>query len=215
MRVLIADDEKPMQLILKAYFEKEGFEVMTAGDGETAMNLFYGKPIDLAILDWMMPNGTGIQVCQEMKKIRETKVLLLTAKSEVEDELLALEAGADDYLRKPFDPRILLARAKRLLGADQRLCYGALMIDLGANKIYRDGVDVMATKTELELVKCLATHPGQIFGRKQLLDTVWGLDYIGEERTVDTHIRRIREKIGAGWIKTHRGLGYSWETANE
>ncbi|WP_028776894.1 response regulator transcription factor [Shimazuella kribbensis] len=215
MNVLIADDEKQMLSILRAYFEKEGFQVDTAGDGQAALNLFYEKVYDLVILDWMMQKGNGIATCREMKEKRDTKILLLTAKSEVEDEIIALEAGADDYLRKPFHPRVLIARAKRLVRSNQQWKYGDITINFEAKKIYRKDVDLMATRIEFELVKCLATHKGQILSRKQLLDRVWGLDYIGEERTVDTHIRRVREKVGEYWIKTHRGIGYSWEDNHE
>lgn len=209
MNLLLADDEPLMLQVIKAYFMKEGFQTFLAQDGEEAINLFYHHKIDLAILDWMMPKRSGIEVCREIKKMGRTKVLLLTAKGNVDDEFLALQSGADDFVRKPFDPRILLLRAQKLLQLGAKMTFGDLTVDLDAQKVYRDGNDVQATHKEFELVKYLAQNKGQIITRKMLLDQVWGLDYYGEERTVDTHVRRLREKIGEGRIKTYRGMGYS------
>jgi DNA-binding response OmpR family regulator len=209
MNLLLADDEPLMLQVIKAYFMKEGFQTFLAQDGEEAINLFYHHKIDLAILDWMMPKRSGIEVCREIKKMGRTKVLLLTAKGNVDDEFLALQSGADDFVRKPFDPRILLLRAQKLLQLGASMTFGDLTVDLNAQKVYRDGNDVQATHKEFELVKYLALNKGQIITRKMLLDQVWGLDYYGEERTVDTHVRRLREKIGEGRIKTYRGMGYS------
>jgi DNA-binding response OmpR family regulator len=209
MNLLLADDEPLMLQVIKAYFMKEGFQTFLAQDGEEAINLFYHHKIDLAILDWMMPKRSGLEVCREIKKMGRTKVLLLTAKGNVDDEFLALQSGADDFVRKPFDPRILLLRAQKLLQLGASMTFGDLTVDLNAQKVYRDGNDVQATHKEFELVKYLALNKGQIITRKMLLDQVWGLDYYGEERTVDTHVRRLREKIGEGRIKTYRGMGYS------
>jgi DNA-binding response OmpR family regulator len=215
MNLLLADDEPLMLQVIKAYFMKEGFHTFLAQDGEEAINLFYQHKIDLAILDWMMPKRSGIEVCREIKKMGRTKVLLLTAKGNVDDEFLALQSGADDFVRKPFDPRILLLRAQKLLQLGAKMTFGDLTVDLDAQKVYRDGNDVQATHKEYELVKYLAQNKGQIITRKMLLDQVWGLDYYGEERTVDTHVRRLREKIGEGRIKTYRGMGYSLVTDDE
>ncbi|CAH0320499.1 response regulator transcription factor [Peribacillus simplex] len=215
MKVLIADDEKDMLKILKAYFEREGFHVFLAEDGEEALTIFYSNKINLAILDWMMPKVNGLQVCKEIKSNSDTKVLMLTAKSENEDELAALKIGADDYVRKPFHPGILLARAKKLLRKEKIVQLKDIKIDLEAKKIYKKEKNLNATKTEFELLRCFLNHKGSILTRKKLLDIVWGFDYFGEERTVDTHIRRLRDKIGEGVIKTHRGLGYSLEEEDE
>ncbi|MGZ9816717.1 response regulator transcription factor [Peribacillus simplex] len=215
MKVLIADDEKDMLKILKAYFEREGFHVFLAEDGEEALTIFYSNKINLAILDWMMPKANGLQVCKEIKSNSDTKVLMLTAKSENEDELAALKIGADDYVRKPFHPEILLARAKKLLRKEKIFHIKDIRVDLEAKKIYKNDKDLNATKTEFELMRCFINHKGSILTRKKLLDIVWGFDYFGEERTVDTHIRRLREKIGEGLITTHRGLGYSLEEEDE
>ena len=215
MRVLIADDEQDMLKILKAYFEKEGFQVHLAKDGEEALEIFYEVKIDLAILDWMMPKRNGITVCQEIKKNSSVKVLMLTAKSENEDELAALQSGADEYVKKPFHPGILLTRAKKLLNQDEVIQVQNLKIDLIKNKVYKSDKELEITKTELELIKCFLNHKGTILTREKLLDIVWGFDYFGDERTVDTHVRRLRKKIGEDIIKTHRGLGYSLEDERE
>ncbi|MFC7394172.1 response regulator transcription factor [Scopulibacillus cellulosilyticus] len=211
MNILIVDDEKDMLKILKAYFEREGYDTFLAEDGEEALDIFYSNKIDLAILDWMMPHLNGISVCKEIKKNSQAKVIMLTAKSENEDELMALNTGADDYVKKPFHPDILLTRAKKLLKEDAIVKFGDIKIDFKGKKIYKNDHDIQATKTEFELMRCFLKNQGHILSRKDLLDIVWGLDYIGEERTVDTHIRRLREKVGTGLIKTHRGLGYSLE----
>lgn len=194
MRVLIADDEQDMLKILKAYFEKEGFQVLLAKDGEEALEIFYEVKIDLAILDWMMPKRNGITVCQEIKKNSSVKVLMLTAKSENEDELAALQSGADEYVKKPFHPGILLTRAKKLLNQDEVIQVQNLKIDLIKNKVYKSDKELEITKTELELIKCFLNHKGTILTREKLLDIVWGFDYFGDERTVDTHVRRLRKK---------------------
>lgn len=215
MRILIADDNRDMLRILRAYFEKEGYEVHTAEDGEEALAVFYRKRIDLAVLDWMMPKRSGLDVCREIKARSDKKVLILTAKSEEEDELKALSIGADEYIRKPFHPKILVLRAKKLLGDEKGMRYRSLRIDLEGSKIYKDGADLQVTKTEFELMCCLVRHKGRILSRDQLLDLVWGFDYFGDARTVDTHVRRLREKVGEHLIQTHRGLGYSVEADDE
>ncbi|PEX94044.1 response regulator transcription factor [Bacillus cereus] len=215
MKVLIADDEQDMLRILKAYFEKEGFEVLLAKDGEEALQIFYDEKIDLAILDWMMPVYNGITVCQEMKKNSSIKVLMLTAKSDCEDELAALQSGADEYVKKPFHPGVLLTRAKKLVQHDDVIQIQDVQINFAKNKVFKDNKELDITKTELELIKCFLHHKGMILTRKKLLDIVWGFDYFGEERTVDTHVRRLRKKIGENIIKTHRGLGYSLEEHSE
>ncbi|OPA73976.1 DNA-binding response regulator [Paenibacillus selenitireducens] len=215
MQILIADDEMDMLRILRAYFEKEGYKVFAAADGEEALEIFYREKIDLAIVDWMMPKMNGLDVCKEIKARSDKKVLILTAKSEEEDELKALHLGADEFIRKPFHPKILVLRAKKLLGDEKGIVFKHIRIDVEGNKLYRDGRDLQATKTEFELMYCFVRNKGHILTRHQLLDLVWGLDYYGDERTVDTHVRRLREKVGEDVIKTHRGLGYSVEDEHE
>ncbi|MBU3108287.1 response regulator transcription factor [Clostridium gasigenes] len=209
MNILIADDEAQMVKILSAYFNKEGFNTILAKDGEEALNLFSSSKIDLAILDWMMPKVNGIDVCRYIKDNSNTKVLILTAKGENEDELEALNCGADEYVKKPFDPRILIMRAKKLLEFKDLLKISNLNIDIASKKVYKNEEILTLTKIEFELIKCFTINKGIILSREKLLDLVWGLEYEGDYRTVDTHIRRLRSKIGEEIIKTHRGLGYS------
>ena len=201
--------------ILSAYFEKEGFNTILAKDGEEALSLFSSNKIDLAILDWMMPKKDGLQVCREIKENSNTKVLMLTAKSQTEDELKALNIGADEYIRKPFDPRILILRAKKLTGTSELLKIKNLKIDFKSNKVFKNDEEINLTKKELELIKCLVDNKGIILSREKLLNLVWGMDYFGDYRTVDTHIRRLRAKIGEDIITTHRGIGYSLENMDD
>ncbi len=215
MSILIADDERNMLKILKAYFVREGFEVFTAEDGQAALDIFYSKKIKLAVLDWMMPRVSGIEVCKEIKENSNTKVLVLTARSQNEDELRAFTNGADEYIKKPFDPRILIIRAKKLLGEENIVHFKDLKLHLEAKKVYKNGKDLHMTKKEFELLETLWNNRGIILSRTKLLDMVWGFDYMGGERTVDTHIRRLREKAGENLIKTYKGMGYSLEDRSE
>ncbi|GAA0127264.1 response regulator transcription factor [Clostridium sp. CTA-19] len=211
MRVLIADDEKDMVKILDAYFKKEGFETILAYDGESALQLLSSNKVDLAILDWMMPQINGIEVCKYIKENSDTKVLMLTAKVQNEDEIEALSCGADEYIKKPFDPRILIIRAKKLLDFSEGVRFKDLEINLKSKKVYKNDEHLNLTKIEFELLVCLMRNKGIILSREKLLDLVWGIDYEGDYRTVDTHVRRLRSKVGDEIIKTYRGLGYSLE----
>jgi DNA-binding response OmpR family regulator len=211
MNILIAEDEREMARVLSRYFEKEGFTVYLCHDGEEALNVFYANTFDVVVLDWMMPRLSGIDVCREIKELSDTKVLMLTAKSETEDELKALGTGADDYLRKPFDPRILIVRVKKLADYKEVIRHEEITINLKKAKIYKSGKDLNATNIEFQLLKLFLSNKNCIFGREQLLNKIWGYDYDGTERTVDTHIRRLRKKIGEEVITTHRGLGYCVE----
>lgn len=215
MNILIADDEELMLKILTAYFEKEGFKTFAAQDGEEALQLFYTQKIDLAILDWMMPQMDGIEVCRAIKRESHAKVLLLTAKGEFEDELKALQAGADEYIRKPFDPRIVMLRAKKILKVDRKLVIKDLKIDMQGRKINKNDKELNLTKTEFDLIKCLIENKGKVLSRQLLLDSVWGFEFSGDERTLDTHIRRLRGKVGEETIRTHHGMGYSMEDYHE
>ncbi|AOH54739.1 response regulator transcription factor [Peribacillus muralis] len=210
MKILIADDEKGLTAILKTYFEKEGFNVYVAYDGEQALNLFFSNKIDLVVLDWMMPKLNGMEVCAEIKKMSLVKVVMLTARSSNDDEFRALDIGADEYIRKPFDPRILMIRVKKMLGLEKTVAIRDLKMDFPRMKVYRNGNEVKLYKKEFELLTFLYKNKGRILSRDTLLTMVWGMSYIGEERTVDTHINRLRDKIGADNILTHRGLGYSF-----
>lgn len=209
MNILIADDELAMLKILQNYFQREGFTVFTATNGEEALAIFYQEKIDLAILDWMMPKKDGLMVCREMKQTQKIKVLLLTARDTGEDEFQALAEGADDYVNKPFYPKVLIMRAKKLLQIEAIQQLQNVSFDVTSKRVWRAGIEIELTKTEFELLRVFSQNRRQILTRDQLLDLVWGLDYMGDARTVDTHIRRLREKIGENIIQTHRGIGYS------
>lgn len=209
MNILIADDELDMLKILQSYFKKEGFTVFTATNGTEALDIFYNEKIDLAILDWMMPEKDGITVCREMKKTQKIKVLILTARDTGEDEFIALSDGADDYVKKPFYPKVLLMRAKKLLQMESIQRINDVSFDISSKRVWRSGNELILTKTEFELLRIFSQNRRQILTRDQLLDLIWGMDYEGDPRTVDTHIRRLREKIGEDIIQTHRGVGYS------
>lgn len=209
MNILIADDELDMLKILQNYFQREGFTVFTATNGEEALTVFYQEKIDLAILDWMMPKIDGMMVCREMKKTQKIKVLMLTARDTGEDEFKALADGADDYVNKPFYPKVLIMRAKKLLQIEAIQQLHDVSFDVTSKRVWRAGTEIELTKTEFELLRIFSQNRRQILTRDQLLDLVWGLDYMGDPRTVDTHIRRLREKIGENIIQTHRGIGYS------
>lgn len=215
MNILVADDELSMLKIIEAYLKKENFNVLTASDGEEALEKFYENKIDLAILDWMMPNIDGIEVCKRIKEKSDTKVMMLTAKGQVDDEIDALNIGADDYMKKPFDPRLLIIRVKKLIGYNDIFKLKNLKVDLKQQKAFKDDKDLGLTKTEFKLLKTLVNNKGSILPREKLLDLVWGMDYYGDLRTVDTHIRRLRSKIGEEYITTHRGLGYCLEDIND
>lgn len=209
MNILIAEDNKELCRVLRTYFEREGYHVFSAYDGEEALNIFYDEEIDIAVLDWMMPVVNGISVCKEIKNSSDVKVLILTAKSEIDDELAALDIGADEYIRKPFDPRILIARVNKLLSVRDIMSVQDIRLDTKMCRIYKNDNEVNVTKIEFKLLKYLLTNKGQIISREQLLNKVWGYNYEGTDRTVDTHIRRLREKIGNNIIITYRGMGYS------
>lgn len=215
MNILIADDEKHMTTILKTYFEKEGYNVWVAADGEEALELFFSNKIDLVVLDWMMPKRSGIEVCNEIKQVSLAKVVMLTARSSHDDEFSALDIGADEYIRKPFDPRILMLRIKKMLGTEKVAAIRDLEIDFERKKVYRNGEELSLYKKEFELLTFLYENKGRILSRDSLLSSVWGMDYLGEERTVDTHIKRLRDKIGADHVITHRGMGYSFHDKNQ
>ena len=211
MKILIVDDEEKLLKILKKYFEVEGFSVETALDGEEAICKIDQNKIDLVILDWMIPKISGIEVCKYIKENTNTKVLMLTARTQFDDELEALNIGADEYVNKPFDIRVLVMRGKKLLNLEKNFRFKNIDINFESQKVYRDGENLNLTKIEFELLKCFVKNKGIILSRGKIIDLVWGLDYDGDPRTVDTHIRRLRRKIGEDVIKTYRGIGYSLE----
>lgn len=211
MNILIADDEVGILKILNIYLTKEGLNCFLAKNGSEARNIFYDKSIDLAILDWMMPEGTGIELCKEFKSNKDIKIVLLTAKISNDDEFMGFQYGADDYIKKPFDPRLVVIRIKKLLNLEGIIKWRGLKIDLSRGKIFRNHEVLELNNKEFLLFKYLFENKNSIITREKLLNGVWGFNYTGDSRTVDTHIRRLREKIGEDLIKTNRGIGYSME----
>ncbi|MCA5011635.1 MULTISPECIES: response regulator transcription factor [unclassified Enterococcus] len=214
MNILIADDSPEMVQILSAYIKKAGFTVFTAFDGEEALELFYTEKIDLAIIDWMMPKVDGIEVIKTIKSESPVKILMLTAKTTGDDEFLSLSSGADDFLTKPFHPKVLVLRVKKLLGVTETITIKKLVIDPAKLNFWKNDQRIDLTKKESDLLMFLVNNRGTILTREQLLIGVWGMDYDGVARTVDTHIRRLREKIGDEIITTKRGVGYLVEKEN-
>lgn len=211
MNILIADDSPEIVHIVRAYLKKDGFTVFTASNGEEALDIFYQEKIDLAIVDWMMPKLDGIEVTKTIKAESPVKVLMLTAKNTGTDEFLSLTNGADDYITKPFHPQVLMLRIKKLLGLAQTIFIQDLMIDPTNMKVWKKDDTIDLTKKEFELLMMLFKNRGTILTREQLLIGVWGMEYDGVERTVDTHIRRLREKVGTSIVHTKRGVGYTIE----
>lgn len=216
--ILIADDEEPIRELLTLYLEREGFRVITAGDGEQALAAARAQSPDLIVLDLMMPKRSGYEVCRELRRDSDIPILMLTARGEDVDRIVGLELGADDYLGKPFHPRELTARVKAILrragGAPAReraaVVVGPLKIDWQRHEATLDGELLQLRNKEFDLLRRLAEHEGIVLSREQLLETVWGYDYFGETRTVDVHVNQLRRKLtsDAIAIETVRGVGY-------
>ncbi|MDL2257789.1 response regulator transcription factor [Eubacteriales bacterium OttesenSCG-928-K08] len=222
MKILIADDDQVVHESLGLYLKAEGYEPVDVFDGEAALQALDAE-ISLCVLDIMMPVKSGIEVCKEIRKNSQVPIIMLTAKGEEVDRIVGLELGADDYIVKPFSPREVVARIKAVLrrtqeqhdGDDSAITFNGLAIDLKSYTVTLRGEQVVCTPKEIEILHMLASNPGQVFTREQLLNRVWGYDFAGETRTVDTHIKRIRAKldnVDLGWsIKTIYGVGYKFE----
>lgn len=223
-KILFADDDANICELARIYLEKEGFQVILANDGKQALHAFSREKPNLVILDIMMPYYDGYQVCKEIRKETQTPIIFLTAKGEVFDKVLGLELGADDYMVKPFDMKELIARIKAVLRRFEpekapekkdEVTYDNITINLSNYQLMIDGKVYEIPPKELELLFFLASNPNKVFTRDQLLSSVWGYDYFGDSRTVDVHIKRIREKIedkGTIWsLKTVWGVGYKFE----
>lgn len=216
--ILIAEDEKNMQDIIAEYMQKGGHTCQTADDGVDALMLLKNTPFDLLILDVMMPHLDGFSVCRLAREMGNIPVILLTAKSSEEDKLKGYEYGADDYMTKPFSPRVLLAKVNALLRRTSSaplgtLCAGKLALHPASHKVYADGQEVMLTHKEYELLHFFMTNPGQLFSRDQLLNRIWGYEFEGTTRTVDAHIKNLRQKLGSEgkYIVTLIRSGYKFE----
>ena len=223
-KILVVDDEKNICDLLRMYLEKEGYTVVMAHNGLDAVNMFSSENPDLVLLDVMLPQLDGWQVCREIRKTSEKPIIMLTAKDEIFDKVLGLELGADDYVTKPFDTKEIIARIKAVLRRTsavkevevKEVKYDKLSVNLTNYELKVDGVVVDTPPKELELIYYLASNPDRVFTRDQLLDDVWGFDYFGDSRTVDSHIKRLRAKLDKyeheGWdIKTIWGVGYRFE----
>ena len=223
LKILLVDDDPNIRQLVNLYLQKEGFEVMMADRGDEALKMFKASPPNLILLDIMLPGMDGWQVCREVRKISNIPIIMLTAKDETFDKVLGLELGADDYIAKPFDMKELVARIKavsrRFQAADapeKELVFPGLTININQYRVMYMGKELEMPPKELELLYFLASHPGMVFTREQLLEQVWGYDYFGDSRTVYVHVKRLREKLTEGeklgWqIKTVWGVGYKFE----
>lgn len=216
MKILVAEDEPDMQKILRLYLEKAGYTVRVAQDGQTAFAMLCAEPFDLLIADWMMPKMDGITLCKEVREYAlPIKIIMLTAKGEAQNEVDGLSFGADDYVKKPFDPKVLLLRVGKLLQLEDILQCGDLSLNLKTQSVFVGRAEIKLTQKELLLLQTLLRNKGLTMSREMLLQRVWGDDYDGDERTLDTHIRRLRGKLGAPYITTFVGVGYRLEEPHE
>lgn len=223
-KILIVDNDENICELLRLYLEKDGFETVVANDGEQAVDYAAKYTPDLILLDIMLPKLDGWQVCREIRKSSDVPIIMLTAKGETFDKILGLELGADDYISKPFDTKEVIARIKAVLRRSsdkdkasqiQEVKYDKLRINLTNYELEVNGVKIDTPPKELELIYHLASNPNRVYTRDQLLDEVWGFDYYGDSRTVDVHVKRLREKlenVSDRWsLKTVWGVGYKFE----
>ena len=221
-RIMVVDDDYNIGQLIKLYLEKDGFHVETHLDGRQALKAFKDNPPNLVVLDLMLPGIDGWEICREIRKISEIPIIMLTAKGETFDKVLGLELGADDYMVKPFDPKELIARIKAVLRRhrplkedSKQVAYPHLAVSISDYTVTYHSKEMELPPKELELLYFLATNPNKVFTREQLLEQVWGFDFFGDSRTVDVHIKRIREKLNEQndiWqIKTVWGVGYKFE----
>ncbi|MBR5825692.1 MAG: response regulator transcription factor [Clostridia bacterium] len=223
-KILVVDDDTSICELLRVYLEKEDYQVVIANDGMSAVSTFREESPSLVLLDIMLPKLDGWQVCREIRKFSETPIIMLTAKGEVFDRVLGLELGADDYVVKPFETKEIVARIKAVLRRSsssatdtlKEVHYDKLSINLTNYELKVNGVQVDTPPKEMELIFHLAKNANRVFTRDQLLDEVWGYDYYGDSRTVDVHVKRLREKltgVSDKWeLRTVWGVGYKFET---
>ncbi|QJC51832.1 response regulator transcription factor [Paenibacillus albicereus] len=229
-RILVVDDEERIRRLLKMYLEKEGYQIEEADDGEQALRLASGQDFDLILLDVMLPGMDGIEVCSRLRQIKATPVIMLTAKGEEMNRVQGFEVGADDYVVKPFSPREIIYRVKAILrrssatafltresAASSNIVFPHLVIEHDAHRVTAGGQEVSLTPKEYELLHYLAVSPDKVFSREELLKDVWNYEFFGDLRTVDTHVKRLREKLNkvsseaAAMITTVWGVGYKLE----
>ena len=220
LKILMVDDESRMRKLVNDFLSKKGYEVIEAADGEEAVERFYiEKDIALIILDIMMPKMDGWQVCREIRKESKVPIVMLTAKSEEHDELLGFELGVDEYISKPFSPKILVARVDALLRRTNKLDTsevveaGNILIDKAAHQVKANGENIDLSFKEFELLVYFVENKGIALSREKILNNVWNYDYFGDARTIDTHVKKLRSKLGGcgEYIKTIWGMGYKFE----
>lgn len=220
VKILVVDDESRMRKLVKDFLTREGYTVLEAADGVEAMDVFYeDKEIAMVILDVMMPRMDGWQVCREIRESSKVPVIMLTARSEERDELQGFELGVDEYISKPFSPKILVARVnailRRTLGADDgdTVSAGGIVIDKAAHIVKIDGNPIDLSYKEFELLAYFIENQGIALSREKILNNVWNYDYFGDARTIDTHVKKLRSKLGdkGEYIKTIWGMGYKFE----
>ncbi len=220
VKILVVDDESRMRKLVRDFLEREGFIVLEAGDGEEAMEWFYKeKDIALLILDVMMPKMDGWQVCREVRQTSKMPIIMLTARGEERDELQGFGLGVDEYISKPFSPKILVARVEAILrrthafDAEKTADAGGIVIDKTAHQVKVDGHDIELSYKEFELLAYFVENQGIALSREKILNNVWNYDYFGDARTIDTHVKKLRNKLGekGNYIKTIWGMGYKFE----
>lgn len=223
-RILVVEDEKVIRDAVSAYLERDNYVVRGVGDGQSAVEEFEKHAFDLVILDLMLPKLSGERVCRAIRDVSNVPIIMLTAKGEVEDRIIGLELGADDYLVKPFSPRELVARVRALFrrahaetdSQTEVLVYGGLIIDVSGHKVFINGEEVDLTASEFKLLVTLARYPGRVYTRMELVERVLGYDFEGYERTIDSHIKNLRAKLdddprNPRWLFTVHGVGYRFE----
>lgn len=220
IKILVADDESRMRKLVKDFLVREGYEVLEAADGNEALDKFYeDNEISLLILDVMMPKIDGLEVCREIRSQSKVPIIMLTAKSEERDELQGFDSGADEYISKPFSPKILVARVNALLRrsnkleAEEKLEAGGIVLDKTSHTVTIDGQPIELSFKEFELLAYFMENRSVALSREKILNNVWNYDYFGDARTIDTHVKKLRSKIGekGDYIKTIWGMGYKFE----
>lgn len=224
LKILVVDDESRMRKLVKDFLQRQNYTVLEAADGEQAVDLFYEeKDIALIILDVMMPKMDGWEVCREIRQYSKVPIIMLTARGDERDELLGFQLGVDEYISKPFSPKILVARVEAILrragvtGQDETIEAGGIRIDKSAHQVLIDGKSVELSFKEFELLSYFVENMGIALSREKILNAVWNYDYYGDARTIDTHVKKLRSKMGekGNLIRTIWGMGYKFEPDGE
>lgn len=223
VKILVVDDESRMRKLVRDFLTRQNYEVLEAADGEEALDIFYkDKAIALLILDVMMPKMNGWEVCREIRQTSKVPIIMLTAKSDESDELMGFDLGVDEYITKPFSPKILVARVEAILRRTNKIgdaadlkTAGEIILDKTAHEVKISGNPVELSLKEFELLEYFMNNQGIALSRERILNSVWNYDYFGDARTIDTHVKKLRNKLGAcgSYIKTVWGMGYKFEVS--